>query len=111
MNPLATASIVFMCVFAGGVLGLLLRSRLPEHHLTDDSLGVVKLGVGLIATLSALVLGLLIASAKTSYDRVNNELNQTSVDVIMLDRTLANYGPQTKDARQLCARLTRPRWN
>ena len=101
MNPLATASIVFVCVFGGGVLGLLLRSRLPKHHLSDDSLGVVKLGVGLIATLSALVLGLLIASAKASYDRVNNEFNQASVDVIMLDRTLANYGPETKDARQL----------
>jgi len=53
----------------------------------------------LIATLSTLVLGLLIASAKASYHRVNNEFNHASVDVIMLDRTLDNYGPETKDAR------------
>jgi hypothetical protein len=101
MSPLAIASIAFVCIFGGGVLGLLLRNLLPEHHLSEDSLGVVKLGAGLIATLSALVLGLLIASAKGSYDRVNNEFNQVAVDVITLDRALANYGPETKDVRQL----------
>ena len=99
MSPLAIASIAFICIFAGGLLGLLLRNLLPEHHLSDESLGVVKLGVGSIATLSALVLGLLIASAKGSYDRVNDEVNQTAVDVITLDRALANYGPETKDVR------------
>jgi hypothetical protein len=100
MSPLAIASIAFVCIFGGGMLGLLLRSLLPEHHLNEDSIGVVKLGVGLIATLSALVLGLLIASAKGSYDRVNDEFHQTAVDVIMLDRALANYGSETRDIRQ-----------
>ena len=104
MSALAIASIAFVCVFGGGVLGLFLRSLLPEHHLSEDSIGVVKLGVGLIATLSALVLGLLIASAKGSFDRVNDEFNQTAVNVIMLDRTLAQYGPETKDARELLRR-------
>jgi len=101
MSPLAVASIVFVCVFGGGALGLFLRRLLPEHHLSEGSMGVVKLGAGLIATLSALVLGLLIASAKTSYERFNDEFNQTAVNVITLDRALVNYGPETKDARQL----------
>ena len=100
MASFAVASIVFVCIFGGGVLGLFLRNIVPEHHLSEDSMGVVKLGVGLIATLSALVLGLLIASAKGSFDRVSDEFNQSAVTVIMLDRALANYGPETKDARQ-----------
>ena len=62
--PIAIASIVFACVFGGALLGMFLRTVLPEHHLREDSKDVVKVVTGLIATLSALVLGLLIASAK-----------------------------------------------
>ena len=58
MSSLAIASIVFVCVFSSGLLGLFVRASLPKHHLSDDSTGVVKLGTGLIATLAALVLGL-----------------------------------------------------
>ena len=104
MSSLAIALIVFICVFASGLLGLYLRSSLPEHHLSEDSLGVVKLGAGLIATLAALVLGLLIASAKSSFDQINEEFTQTATKVVMLDRTLARYGPETKDARELLRR-------
>ena len=69
MSALTIASIVFVCVFGGGMLGLHLRTFLPEHHLKEDSTGVVKLGTGLIGTLAALVLGLLIASAKNNSTR------------------------------------------
>ena len=100
MAPLAIAAIVFVCAFGGGLLGLFLRTIVPKHHLSEDSVGVVKLGTGLIATLAALVLGLLIASAKSSFDRVDDEFDQTAVKVVMLDRALANYGVQTEDARQ-----------
>ena len=101
MSPLAIASIAFVCTFGGGVLGLLLRSRLPERHLSEDSTGVVKLGAGLIGTLAALVLGLLIASAKSNFDRVSDEIAQTAAKIVLLDRTLAGYGPETKEARDL----------
>lgn len=101
MSPLAIASIVFVFVFGSGLVGLFLRTSLPEHHLSDESTGVVKLGAGLIATLSALVLGLLIASAKTSFDKVNDEIMQSSATVVQLDRALARYGPETKEARDL----------
>ena len=93
--------IVFACVFGGGLLGLLLRRFLPNHHLSDESMGMVKLGAGLIATLCALVLGLLIASAKGAYDRVNDEVTQTAAKVVMLDRALAQYGPETTDVREV----------
>src|SRR5206468_5814843 len=57
-----------ICGTAGALLGMLLRSRLPEHHLSADSRDVVKLAMGVVATMTALVLGMLVASAKTSFD-------------------------------------------
>jgi hypothetical protein len=101
MSALAIAVIVFACVFGGALLGMLLRAALPEHHLSTDSKDVVKLGMGLIATMAALVLGLLIASAKGSYDKQRSELTQMSTNIILLDRVLAHYGPETKEARNL----------
>ena len=68
MSPIAISVIVLACVFGGALLGALLRVMLPEHHLSAESKDVEKLAMGLIATMSALVLGLLIASAKSSFD-------------------------------------------
>ena len=101
MSSLLIASIVFVSVFSSALLGLFLRTSLPEHHLSEDSTGVVKLGTGLIATLAALVLGLLIASAKTSFDKIKDEVTQAGSMAVQLDRTLAQYGPETKEARDL----------
>lgn len=95
MSHLAIAAAVFICVFGSALLGLYVREKLPDHHLSDDSIGVVKLATGLIATLAALVLGLLISSAKNTYDTASNELVQNAALVIQLDRDLARYGPQT----------------
>ena len=101
MSAIAIALIVFACVGTGAVFGSLLRSRLPPSNLSPDSLDAVKLGTGLVATMSALVLGLLISSAKGSYDAVTSEMTQMSARVIFLDRVLALYGPETKEARDL----------
>jgi hypothetical protein len=101
MSPALDALIVLASVFASGLLGLVLRSVLPERHLLEDSVGMVRLCTGVIATLAALVLGLLVASAKANYDRVNDEITQAAAAVVLLDRTLAQYGPQTKEARGL----------
>jgi len=78
------------CIFGGALLGLLLQGLIPEHHLRDTSKDTVKVVAGMIATLSALVLGLLVSSAKSSFD----------TKIILLDRTLAAYGPETKDVRE-----------
>jgi hypothetical protein len=93
--------IVLACVFAGALLGITLRHLLPEHHLNEDSKDVVKLGTGLIATMAALVLALLIASAKGSHDMQSTEITEMSADFILLDRTLSRYGEETKDIRSL----------
>jgi hypothetical protein len=104
MSALIVSLIVFVCVFGSGILGLSLRSSLPDHHLSEESTGIVKLGAGLLATLAALVLGLLIASAKVSFDRLDDEFAQTAATVVLLDRTLADYGQETKEVRELLHR-------
>jgi len=76
-----------------------LRALLPERQLNAESKDTVRLGVGLIATMTALVLGLVTASAKSSFDAMNNGIVQGSAKFILLDRALARYGPETKSAR------------
>jgi hypothetical protein len=108
MNSLPTAAIAFACVFGGALFGMFLRSRLREHQLSEPTREVVKLGVGLIATMSALVLGLLVASAKASFDTQRQEMTQMAANVMLLDRVLAHYGPEAKEAREtLRATVTR----
>jgi hypothetical protein len=93
--------IVLACVFGGALLGMALRLILPEHHLSAESKDVIKLGMGLTAMMSALVLALLTNSAKSSYDAQRNEVTQLSANIILLDRVLAHYGPEAKEARDL----------
>ena len=88
MSSLLISCLVCACIFAGTVVGMVLRTYLPEHHLSPESKDVVKLGMGLVGTMTALVLGLLIASAKNSFDTQRNGLAQLSANVILLDRTL-----------------------
>ena len=104
MSSMATSWVVFVCVFGGALFGMLLRKILPPHHLDADSKDVVKLGIALIATMSALVLSLLIASAKSAYDTRSNQLLQVSADIVLLDRVLAHYGPPAKEARAVLQR-------
>src|SRR6476646_7057811 len=88
------------CVFAGVLLGLLLRRLLPDQHLQAESKDTIKLGAGMIATVSALVLGLLVASATDTFDMTEAEITQRAAKIIFLDRVLADYGPETKATRE-----------
>jgi hypothetical protein len=99
MSPLMMSLIAFGVIFGGALVGMVLRHMLPGHHLAENSKSVVQLVMGLIATMSALVLGLLIASAKSSFDTQNRNVVQLSTQVIQLDRLLSIYGPETRDAR------------
>jgi len=101
MNSNAIRLIVFACIFGAALFGIFLRTVLPEQHLSADSKDTVRLGMGMIATMAALVLGLLVASAKNFYDTESSELTQLSANVILLDRVLAHYGPETKEVRDL----------
>lgn len=91
---------MFACTFGGALAGIWLRSALPEHHISDQSKDSVKVAVGLIATMAALVLGLVTASAKSSFDDLSTAVKHTAAEVLTLDRTLARYGPETKSLRE-----------
>ncbi len=100
MNSLLISGIAFGCIFGGSVVGLFIQTRLPDHHLSSESKDTVKLGAGLIATMAALVLGLLVGSAKNSFDSMNSEITQTGAKIILLDRILAQYGTETRQVRE-----------
>jgi hypothetical protein len=93
--------ITFGFIICGTVLGMYVRTLLPEHHLSDDSKDVIKLGTGMIATLAALVLGLLIASAKGNFDTMSKGLVNIGSKVVLLDRILAHYGPEAREHRDI----------
>ena len=99
MGSLTVSLMVFGCIFGGTLMGMAIRTRLPEHHLNEESKDVVKLGTGMIATMAALVLALLLASAKGSFDTMNSEIKQTGSKLVLLDRVMAQYGPETREAR------------
>lgn len=101
MSPWSTSLLVFACVFGGAIFGMGLRPLLPEDHLQAESRDLMKLGMGMIGTISALVLGLLVASAKETYDAQKAEVTQLAAKVAVLDRVLRHYGPDAAPAREL----------
>lgn len=104
MSALATAVIAFAFIFAGALFGMFLRNRLPEHNLSSDTKDVVRLGTGLVGTIAALVLGLMISSASVSFNSQDTRLQEMTAKFILLDNVLAQYGPETKDVRALLRR-------
>jgi hypothetical protein len=99
VNPTFVGIVVFLCTFVGALLGMRLRSMLPPDHIDSDSRDTVKLGIGLIATMTALVLGLVTASAKSSFDAVDQAVRETAIEILALDRLLARYGSETAGVR------------
>jgi len=99
VNPTYIGLSVFGFSSAGFLLGMWLQTTLPSHHLSAESRDTVKVGIGLIATMTALVLGLVTASAKSSFDDVDRAVKKTATDALTLDRTLARYGPETGEIR------------
>ena len=100
MNAIEISCITFACLSGGALLGMFL----PGHQLSTEDKDVVRLGTGLIGTIAALVLGLLIASAKTSYDTQSAQVRQLTANIVVLDYLLAQYGPEASASRTLLRR-------
>jgi hypothetical protein len=99
MSPALVGTIVFVCTVAGALGWNRLRTALPAHHLDEETRETVRVGIGLVATMTALVLGLVTASAKASFDAVDTAVRHTAMDILTLDRLLARYGPETEPIR------------
>jgi len=108
MNDVLISLLVFAVIFGGALVGMMVRPLLSEHHLQPDSRDVVKMATGLIGTLAALVLGLLIASAKSSFDQKTNQVRQMTATVILLDDLLMQYGPEATHLRNLLRQSIQP---
>lgn len=100
MSSIAVAAIVFTCTFFGALLGIRSRAALPAHHLSNDAKDLVRLCMGLIATMTALILGLVTASAKAAFDAQDAAIHSSAGDILMLDNMLAAFGPETKPIRE-----------
>jgi hypothetical protein len=99
MSATQVAFIVLACTFGGALFGMLLSRILPDDHLGTASKDTVMVTMGLVGSMTALVLGLVTASAKTSYDEVDAVVKQTAVNFLTLDRLLARYGPEPGELR------------
>jgi hypothetical protein len=91
----------FLSIMAGVVLGMVLHARLPASRLSGGTKEVVRLGAGLLATLAAVVISLMIASAKTSYDTQDSHFRQFAANLVLTDQLLAQYGPEAAGIRKL----------
>jgi len=100
VTPVTISLVIFASVFGATLLAFLLRLALPKDHLSTETKDTVKLAMGLVATMAALVLGLLISSAKGSYDADRNQVIAMAAKIDFLDRILAVYGPESTGARQ-----------
>ncbi len=100
MSPIAASLTVFACVFGGVLVGMWLRPTLPKDHLDAESRDTVKVGIGLIATMTALVLGLVTAAAKSSFDSGSAAVKQAAMNILVVDRALARYGSETGEIRE-----------
>lgn len=108
MSALTISIIIFTLIFAGALFSMFIRTILPPDHLSEDTKDVMRLSMALIATLAALVVGLLIASAKSSYDAKNTQVKQITANIILVDHLLEQYGSGARFARELLRKTIDP---
>jgi len=101
MNSITISLLVTACIFAGGLAGLYLNRVLPPNHLAKETQDVVKLGIGMLSVLASLVLGLLIATAKSSHDDTDRSVRSFAAELALLNEILRDYGGDASVPRDL----------
>jgi hypothetical protein len=105
MNTIAIGGIVLVCAFGGATLCMYASSRLPDQHLSPASTAIIRLAMAFVVALATLVISLMISSARSSFATKGAEYRRGAADIILLDRAMAHYGPETKNARDLLRRV------
>jgi hypothetical protein len=100
-NTVVIGLIAFAAILAGAFVGVKVRERLPKHHLTDETKNLVSVSTAVVATVSALVLGLLISNANTSFTRLGGQVTALSAENLRLDHMLRRYGADAEPARNM----------
>jgi hypothetical protein len=106
-NTLIIGLLVFSVILVGALVGAMLQTRLPKHHLTDETKNLVNVSTAVLATVSALVLGLLISNANTTFTRLGGEVTTLSAQILRLDHILQRYGPDAAPARGILLQYAR----
>jgi len=109
MTGIDFAVVTFACTFAAALLGTIIRTALPPAHVSKESQDVIRLGMGLVATMTALLLGLVTAAAKGSFDSQDLAIKNAAAGILTMDRLLARYGPETQPTRDLLRRTVAAR--
>jgi hypothetical protein len=105
-NTLIIGLIVLAAILVGAFAGMKVRHRLPKHHLTDETKSLVSVSTAVVATVSALVLGLLISNANTTFTRLGGEVTALSAQILRLDHILRRYGADAEPARNMLLQYT-----
>ncbi len=107
MRGIVVGLLVFAFLAGSALIVLWLHPRLPPTLRSKETTDTVRLGIGVVATITALVVSLLISSVKGSFDQVHHDVQTFATELILLDRTLRFYGPEADKARTLLTRYTR----
>ncbi|VVO30116.1 hypothetical protein [Pseudomonas fluorescens] len=99
MNHLVIGLIAFVAIFGGALIGLFAARALPEHHLSNESRNAISVSAAIVGTLSALVIGLMISTANSSFSTRSSEVSRIAVDIVRINRVMQRYGPEAEDAR------------
>ena len=103
MYETLVAAGIFLCLVVASLGALVVSGRLPTPYLQDDTYNVVRLAANIFVVATSLVLGLLLNTAKNTFEAVDRNVHAFATDLILLDRTLRHYGPEASDARQRLA--------
>ncbi len=106
MNPSIICAVAFLCIFGSALAGMTIKEKLPEHLLSAESQTIIKAARGVVVGLAALTLGLLIATAKSSFDTKETELKESAAKMIALNRLLAKLGAESEKARVSLRQVT-----
>ena len=106
MAPWQTSLIAFICMFGGALGAMFVARRLPEHHVSKETQDTVKLGVGMIAAMASLILGLMTASVKGGFDTTDKDVHTYALNILTVDSYMRHYGPEACGARDLLRRYT-----
>ena len=101
MDSTVVGLLTFLAIFAGGMIGLQMYRLLPDQHLLPETRDIVRLAIGMISVLASLVLGLLTASAKSTFDSTDQKMRSYAADIILIDAELREYGPATDPIRKM----------
>jgi hypothetical protein len=99
MKSILISSIVFVVVFSGALAGIGFQRVVPDNQLGPEAKDVIRLATGLLVTMTALVLGMLVSTANSSYQDRKNELAEMGSNFVLVDGLLASYGPDTQTIR------------